>query len=339
MKKIVSVILTIMLLLAFSGCEYYEPMRKVTGMTYENEMFNGAQNHESYNGLRAHAANLKISYFENTDKNTFESNFKTIIGEGHDFIWCVENGGKDIMLKEGVNHPDVLFAILDTYIENIPSNFITISFREHEGGFLAGYVAAKSTTAGKVGFLGGKEDEILKKYESGFIAGVNYAAKLSGTSVLTESIYTGNDHDTSIAKEAALNLYNEKGCDIVFHALQAGAYGAIEGAVEAGKLIICSGTDQSTNAADNVLISIIKNTKIAVSNTISKYIEREPISGINYVFGVKDRLISLSRNNKLLDRKLFNEANDIRNKIAAEEIKVPQNAEELAIFLNDLQNQ
>lgn len=338
MKKIIPILMIIILSLSFSGCEYYESMKKISAMTYENEIFNGVQNHESYTGLRGHASNAKISYFENTDKNEFRNNFTTIINEGHNFIWCLENGGKDIMLKEGVKYPETLFGIMDAYIENIPDNFVTISFKEHEGGFLAGYIAAKTTKTGIIGFLGGSESEISNKYKTGFIAGANYASSLSQTPIYIEALYAGSDYDKEAAKLSALSLYNEKGCDIVFHSLQTGAFGAIEGAVEAGKFIICSGTDQATNAADNVLVSILKNTKIALSNIISDYIEKEPVKGKNYVFGVKDRLITLSRNNKMLDRALYKEANEIRNKIAGGEITVPENNEDLEIYLNSLQN-
>ena len=333
MKKIISLLLLIVFCFSLSGCEYYESTRKVSCTTYANEIFNGAQNHETYNGLRAHASNLRVSYFENLNEDEFASNFNIIINEGHDFIWCLEKGGKNEVVKQAKSYPEVNFGIIDVKLDNVPQNVVTISFREEEGGFLAGYIAAKSSKTGIIGFVGENNNPITKKYACGFIAGANYASKLMGTPVQTEFLNVENEYDKQSAKLAALSLYNDFGCDIIFHALQTGGHGVIEAAGECEKLVIGSGTDQASYDYEHILASIIKNTKFAMSNVMDSYVERELEFGKNYEFGMSDRLISLSKTNILLDKKVNNEAREIRDAIAKGNIKVPSNDEELKNFL------
>lgn len=333
MKKIISLFLVIIILtLSFTGCEYYESRKRIHAVTYENAIFDHAQNLYTYSGIRMYASQAVVSYFENLNPEEFKENMALLMEESHDFIWCLEPQGKDIILSEYPNHPERLYAIMDTKIENIPSNFITVSFREEEGGFLAGYIAAKSTQVGKVAYLGGKETDISKKYELGFLAGIEYAAKELGTYVLCDVKYIGDDYNNALAKEAALSLYNEGGCDIIFDTLANGGTGAIEAAEESQKFIIGSGAEQSTYGYSSIIAVVVKNTKVAVSNLISKYIDKELKMGVNYEYGIKERMIDLSKTTNRLNKKVDEDVNNVKYMISKGEIVVPKTLEELEVF-------
>ncbi len=334
MKKILSLLLILTMLIAFSGCEYYEGKKKISGVSYESEIFNGTQNNEVYNGIRTHTSVAKISYFENTVKEEFEDNFITIVGEGHDFIWCLEKGATDIVNKYADKYPDVRFSVVDGVFEKIPQNVITVNFREQEGGFLAGYIAAKASQNKTVGFLS-TSDYIGDKYEAGFVAGANYAAKEDDFKVIIESIRIDSEYDREQGKEKSAYLYTEKKCDLVFCALQTGTFGVIDTAKELNAKIICAGVDYGISASENVLVSIIKNVKIATSNLVSDYTEKILEFGKAYEFGAKERMISLSKVNNL-DRTLLDKANKIRISIADGKIIPPKNQEELSTYLNGL---
>ena len=336
MKKVISILLILILSFSLFGCEYYEGMKKISGMSYKNELFNSVQNGDSYSGIRMHASNAKVSYFENLVEEEFYDNFKTIIGEGHDFIWCVEGEAFDIMAKEAVNYPDIKFAVIDSSEKNLPDNFITLSFREEEGGFLAGYIAANVSKTGIIGYLAGKESLISKKYEYGFIAGTQYAMVNLNKKIEVKSLYIEEDYNHQKGKDGALTLYNDGECDVIFHSLQTGGFGAIEAAKENDKLIIGSVNDQSSYAPSNVVTSIVKNTKLAVSNTITKYLDKQLEFGTNYEYGIKDRMIDLSKTNRLMDKKLVSEVTDIKKEIANGEILVPDSEEELNKYIKSL---
>ena len=68
MKKITLLLLIIITSFSLFGCEYYEGMKKISGISYENELFNSVQNGDTYSGIRMHASNAKVSYFENLVK-------------------------------------------------------------------------------------------------------------------------------------------------------------------------------------------------------------------------------------------------------------------------------
>lgn len=334
MKKIISFLLIIVILAAFSGCEYYEGKKKISGVSYESEIFNGTQNNEAYNGIRGYTSVAKISYYENTVKEDFEKNLLTIIGEGHDFIWCLEKGSAETLLKTAPDYPQKKFAVIDAVFDKIPENVITLNFRDQEAGFIAGYIAAKASLTKTVGYLVAN-DFIGDKYEAGFIAGANYAANEDGFSVKVESVKLDSEHNRESAKAGAEQLYTEKQCDLIFTALQTGTYGAIDTAKAYNSKIICAGVDFGSSAPENVLVSVIKNVKIATSNITSAYTEKTLEFGKNYEFGAKERMISLSKVNNL-DKTILDKANKIRLSIADEKITPPKNQEELEKFLSEL---
>lgn len=335
MKRFISFLVIMTMLFAFSGCEYYEGKKKISGVSYETEIFNGTQNNEAYNGIRAHTQTAKISYFENTVKEEFEDNLITIIGEGHDFIWVLEKGGADIVKKHAQEYPETLFAVVDAVYEKVPENVITVNFREQEGGFIAGYIAAKASLNKNLGVLVA-DDFIGERYEAGFRAGAAYSAKEDALEVTVETVKVDGENNREGGKQGANALYTEKGCDMVFCALQTGTYGAIDTAKELNAKIICAGVDYGTSAPENVLVSVIKNIKIAVSNLNSSYVEKALEFGKSYEFGAKERMISLSKVNNL-DRETSDKANKIRVAIADGKIIPPKNLAELDGYLAILQ--
>ena len=216
MKRIVALLLVIVTVLGFSGCDMYKGKKRVVGVTYENEIFNAAQNQECIQGLKLMSSEFRVAYFENLDPAEFENNFRTIINEGHEFIWCLEPKSKDILYKLAAEAQDYqVFGLMDATYEKIPDNITTITFREQEGAFLAGYVAAKVTEVNKVGLLAGEHNEIADKYEYGYRAGVHYASKELQKDIEVVTVYTDDDHSKPLGKQAATKLYNEDGCDII----------------------------------------------------------------------------------------------------------------------------
>lgn len=337
MKKFLCSILILALSLAVSGCEYYEGKDKVCAISYDHEIFNGVTNNETYNGIKSHFGDVLVAYFENTNPEEFEDNLKTILNENFDFIWCLEAGGAETVLKHGKERNDIKFCLLDTKLDKVPPNFITLSYREHEGGFLAGYLAAKYSDSKQIGFLGMEGEKISEKYKNGFIAGANYAGRIYEFEPIISTKYVSDSFNRSLAKSAALSLYNESNCDVIFHALQSGGVGAIEAAVEVNKYIIGSSVEQSGYGPNNVLTSIIKNSKVASSTLLTLYNEDELEFGKNYEYGVDTRTITLSKTYTVIEKPLYDEVSKIRGLISSKEIMVPATDEELSAYLQNLE--
>ncbi|MBS2024957.1 MAG: BMP family ABC transporter substrate-binding protein [Deltaproteobacteria bacterium] len=145
------------------------------------------------------------------------------------------------------------------------SNVRAVVFREHEGSFLAGALAGLLTQTGKLGFVGGMQLPLIKKFEAGFRAGIRTVNPAIAKDVLVA--YTGTFDDEKKGIEVGSDLYG-RGCDIVFHAAGLDGLGVIKAAEKAGKLVIGVDSDQAHVAPKNVLTSMIKRVDLAVYGAV-----------------------------------------------------------------------
>jgi basic membrane protein A and related proteins len=184
------------------------------------------------------------------------------------FLWT------DTISQAAAAYPDTHFLLIDSVVES--PNVKNITFAEEQGSFLVGVAAALQSESGQLGFLGGVPNELIKKFEAGFVAGaecVNPDAE-----VLVE--YISDDpqigfNDPARGKEIAAAMY-EGGAEIVYAAAGASTPGALEAAAEAGEpgevwaIGVDSDLYQQVDAdlQPYVLTSMLKNVDLAVYNTI-----------------------------------------------------------------------
>ncbi len=161
--------------------------------------------------------------------------------------------------------PESRFLLIDSPILDAQGrpyslrNVRTVIFREQEGSFLVGALAGLASRSGKVGFLGGMDVPLIKRFEAGFAAGVRTTAPAA----MVKRVYTGNFDDSASGKRAAESLFAQ-GVDVLFHGAGSGGLGAIEAARELGKLAIGVDSDQSYLAPESVLTSMLKHVDYAV---------------------------------------------------------------------------
>lgn len=315
-----------------AGCDLYKGKKRIVGVTYENEIFNAVQNQECMSGIKLMQNELRVAYYENEDPAEFEKNLRIIVREGHEFIWCLEPKAGEVLKRVAPESPDTKFGLFDATYDEIPENVTTVTFREQEGSFLAGYIAGRTTSNNILGFLGGEENEISKKFEYGYKAGVLYAAKELGKQIDVISLYTGDDHSKESGKIGAKKLYQESGCDIIFQATQVTGLGAIETAVELNKWIIGNGIDQSSYGPKNVLTSVIKNAKNAINRVTTMFTEDEDMGGKNFEYGIKERVIGIAKTNTNLDKNVYRDAMALRDKIIKDALDIPYNEETYLLY-------
>ena len=182
-------------------------------------------------------------------------------------------------LPPSAAYPDTHFLLIDSVVES--PHVKNITFAEEQGSFLVGVAAALQSESGQLGFLGGVPNELIKKFEAGFVAGaqcVNPEAE-----VLVE--YISDDpqigfNDPARGKEIAAAMY-ESGAEIVYAAAGASTPGALEAAAEAGEpgdvwtIGVDSDLYQQVDAdlQPYVLTSMLKNVDLAVYNTIQDEVE------------------------------------------------------------------
>ena len=175
------------------------------------------------------------------------------------FAWATALG------KVADEFPNTKFAIIDMAVDkpNVP-RFV---FKEHEGSFLVGVIAAKTSKTGKVGFVGGMDIPLISKFGCGYAQGVKYAsggkdevfANMTGT---TPAAWNDPVKGGELAKSQM-----DRGADIVYAAAGATGQGVLKAAADAGKLGIGVNSDQDNLFPGKVLTSMFKHVDVATYNT------------------------------------------------------------------------
>jgi basic membrane protein A len=202
-----------------------------------------------------------------------------IIGVG--FLWG------DAITAGAEANPDISFAIIDSVVE-LP-NVASLTFAEHEGSFLVGAAAALKSQTGKLGFIGGVENDLIKRFEAGFTAGataVNPDIEVLVSYISQPPDFTGFN-DSAKGKEIAAAQYAD-GADVIYSAAGASGLGAFEAAAEAGApgevWAIGVDSDQynlvSPELQPYILTSMLKKVDVAVYETAKAFAEGNFQAGI-----------------------------------------------------------
>jgi basic membrane protein A and related proteins len=176
-----------------------------------------------------------------------------IVGVGFTQASAVETVAKE--------YPDVKFAIIDGVVD-LP-NVQSINFREQESSYLCGVAAAMASKTGKVGFVGGMDIPLIRKFALGYRAGVasvnpkiEVIENMTGT---TPAAWTNPSEGAELAKGQF-----GRGADVIFHAAGATGVGVMQAAADAGILSIGCDSNQDHLHPGSVLTSAVKRVDVAV---------------------------------------------------------------------------
>lgn len=225
--------------------------------------------------------------------------------------------------------PNKKFACIDYSITDpnaIPSNILAVEFREEEGSFLVGAIAGLKTQTNKIGFIGGVESPLIKKFESGYVQGAKYSNPNVEAFTSYISVTPEGFKNPGKAQEIALSQYN-KGADIIYHASGLSGLGLFEAAKEQKKFAIGVDMDQWNEAPGFVLTSMMKQVSEAIYGTIKLYKEGQFTGGIK-VFGLADNGVGYvydDNNKALLSKDIIDKVEAIKMKIKNGEIVVKGN--------------
>ncbi|MGW0362137.1 BMP family lipoprotein [Streptomyces sp. NPDC002990] len=188
------------------------------------------------------------------------------------------------MKKVAAKFPDTTFGIIDDTSVTGP-NVANMVFNEEQGSYLAGVAAAKVSKTGTVGFIGGVEVPLIKKFEAGFAQGV----KDTDPNAKVIAQYLSQPPDTSgFSKpdlgKAAANGQLDAGADVVYAAAGLAGTGAIEAAALKGKWAIGVDSDQYNQAGlakykDHILTSVTKDVSDSVFDLIKSVKDGKPATG------------------------------------------------------------
>jgi len=280
---------------------------------------------QAWSGIREYPEKVIPSYLDPSKEEDYQESIEIFVDEGMDLIVATSFLIAGDFKNVAEDYPNQKMAIIDmTYGEGTPENVLTITFKEQEAAFLAGYIAGKMTETNKVGFIGGIDYYVINKYEYGFLAGVSYANP--NCEILVQ--YANSFNDSDAGYEVANRLYDQ-GADIIYHTAGNTAEGIFKAAQEQALWAIGCDFDESESAPDNVLTSTIKRFDIASTYILDMLVNNQWQSGKNIELGIAEGAIGIAENsNKHVPQSILDEVETIKELIANGTIIVPENREE-----------
>ncbi len=235
---------------------------------------------------------------------------------------------EDAMGSSSDQYPDKLFGVIDTVVDK--PNVMSVTFKEHEGSFLVGVIAGLTTKSNVIGFVGGMDFPVIRKFEAGFIAGVKSANPKAKVIVN----YTGAFDNPDKGKEVALTQFQQK-ADVIFHASGACGIGVIQAADEKDFWAIGVDMDQAAESTKNkVLCSMIKRVDVATYTVIKSYVDNVFKGGAANALelGLKEEGVGFSDGGKNVSAELTSVVDKYKAAINDGTIVVPETREELEEF-------
>jgi basic membrane protein A and related proteins len=248
-----------------------------------------------------------------------QGGYNPIIGVGFAYA---ESLGK--VAKE---FPDTKFGIVDDASDASKGpNISNLTFAEHEGSYLVGVIAALKSKSGTVGFVGGVEVPLIKKFEAGYKAGVE--AGKAGTKVQSTYLTQAPDFtgftDPAKGKTAAEGQF-DAGADVVYHAAGGSGGGVFQAAQAAGGSAIGVDSDQYLTAEaavkEVIISSMLKKVDVAVYDFIKKVNDNAFVAG-ETVYNLKAGGVDYSTSGGKIDD-IKAQVDGFKQKIIAGEIAVP----------------
>jgi basic membrane protein A len=265
----------------------------------------------------------------------YEPNLQLLVDQGAELVIAVGFMMEPATRAVAARNPKARFLLIDSPVLDAAGkpttapNVRSVVFREQEGTFLAGALAGR-LTRGRIGFVGGMQLPLIRKFEAGFRAGVRQVNP--GAEVLV--VYTGTFDDEKKGIEVGHDLYR-RGCDIVFHAAGLDGLGVIKAAQQAGKLVIGVDSDQSHVAPTNVLTSMVKHVDAAVYLAVKDVLEGK-FSGGDVILGLQEGGVGLAPIGPMVSgaerAATVVELDRLRAEIVAGRLAVPATLEDLAKF-------
>jgi basic membrane protein A len=285
-------------------------------------------NDSAFAGLTAAAENMGVEVKElepAADGANREALMRQLAEDGYGLIIGVGFAFAEVMPGVAGDFPDTEFAIVDSVVEDAP-NVTSIVFAEEQGSYLVGAAAAQSSKSGTIGFVGGVDTELIKKFEAGFTAGAE--AVNPDIAVEVKYISTGTDFsgfsDPAAGETTAAGLY-EAGADVVYHAAGGSGSGVFKAAAAADRLAIGVDSNQYLNASEEeqacILTSMLKRVDVSVYSTIEDYVNGEGKGGEVSAFSLENEGIAYATSGgQIVDT---DQLDDFKQQIIDGDIEVP----------------
>lgn len=285
----------------------------------DDKSFNSA----AYEGALRAKGFSTLKYVEATDDSAFESLLRRFARSGkYDIVISIGFTQADALKKIAPKFPKQKFAIIDSIVQQ--PNVKSVMFEEHQGSFVVGAIATMKSRSKKVGFIGGMDIPLIRRFQMGYEAGAKHVDPKANVTANYIGITSEAWNNPAKAKELAISQFSS-GVDVIFVAAGASNLGVFDAAEEKKKLAIGVDSNQNGLKPGFILTSMLKRVDNAVFDTIKEVSEGRFQAG-EYRFGLKNGGIgySLDKNNeKILTPDIRKKADSIQKEIISGKIAVP----------------
>lgn len=273
----------------------------------------------------------QVRFIEPGDGSDREAGLRLLAAEGMDIVFGIGFIFSDDIWQLAEEYPNTKFAGIDFAKVDAsgnpltpPANLAALKFREEEGSFLVGAIAALVSKSKKVGFVGGMNFPLIHKFEAGYRAGVASVCRQCTIVSQYAGVTPEAFRNPGRGKELALSQYGQ-GVDVIFHASGSTGLGVFEAARQTGKLAIGVDADQYAEAPGHILTSMVKGVDVAVFEA-TRWTKEGTFRGGIHELGLKEGGVGYvydDNNRSLIPPAVIARIEQLKQEIIAGRIKVP----------------
>src|SRR5688500_16578070 len=273
-----------------------------------------------------------VRFVEPGEGSDREAGLRLLAAEGMDLVIGVGFIFTDDLTALAREYPNTAFAGVDYSLAtdeagNVvppPPNLAALKFREEQGSFLVGALAALVGGSKRVGFVGGMDIPLIHKFEAGYRTGVKHVCPDCTVVVQYAGVTPEAFSNPGRGKELALSQY-QSGVNVIFHASGSTGLGVFEAARSLGKLAIGVDADQYAEAPGHILTSMVKGVDAAVYDAISR-VKNGSFKGGIYQLGLAEQGVGYiydDNNRALVPDSVHARLEQLRQQIIGGSIVVP----------------
>lgn len=347
MKKTLATLLIVVLLLTVTGCssQFRDEIdaNNNTGKIVvvakgegvdENTTISATANSISKKGKEA-GIDVSVILLSNKNNEGYTEAIESAIKTGSHFIVVVGEDDMSEITTLAEKYQGVQFEVIGKDVEAL--NTISNIFRDDESGFVAGYIAAKKSKSGIIGFIGTEDNEQVNSYRYGYIAGARYANK----NIKIETKYTGVNAGKTKGYKIAEAMFNDSGVDVIYQKAEGANQGILDVAKDYKKFIVYSAGQEKekelTEHKDQV-IGVIERNIDEVSGDIFRDFGEKKIENFTREYSLDNEAIKVKILDKDLEKEIEKDLQDVIERVRAGGIDIPKNYSELKEFLYNLNN-
>ncbi len=273
MKKLFAIVLCLALLVSLAACAKDDAEKPAeegnisVALILPGVITDESWCYTAYQGLQQlKDQGYKTQYVENIDTSNCESIAMNFVDDGYTLVIAHGSQFGDAMIRVAEANPNSYFFVYGKApVDNYPKNIGFVDTAVYHATYVCGYLAAKMSATGVVGYIGGSESAGQLTMKNAYAEG----AKAANPAAKVLTIMTGNTDDTALGKESALSMINQ-GADVIMHAADTTGLGVIEACNEKKVYVMGYGSDQHDLAPTLMLTSAVEIVPPVIAGQVDR---------------------------------------------------------------------